>query len=93
MAWYTYIAVGGGIFALRRPRPYSRAFARMPLRHITLQMPPHCGLLHAHTMPHMESCGFNNEAGHLRGHAAWLGRALAPLGTAPTKNEIANLDN
>ena len=44
-------------------------------------------------MPHMESCGFNNEAGHLRGHAAWLGRALAPLGTAPTKNEIANLDN
>jgi len=22
---------GGGIFALRRPRPYSRAFARMPL--------------------------------------------------------------
>ena len=24
MAWYTYIAVGGGIFALRRPRPYSR---------------------------------------------------------------------
>ena len=24
VAWYTYIAVGGGIFALRRPRPYSR---------------------------------------------------------------------
>ena len=24
MAWYTYIAMGGGIFALRRPRPYSR---------------------------------------------------------------------
>ena len=34
MAWYTYIAVGGGIFALRRPRPYSRAFAGISLRGI-----------------------------------------------------------
>ena len=24
VAWYTYVAMGGGIFALRRPRPYSR---------------------------------------------------------------------
>ena len=28
--------LGGGIFALRRPRPYSRAFAGIPLR----RMPP-----------------------------------------------------
>ena len=34
MAWYTYIAIGGGIFALRRPRPYSRAFAGISLRGI-----------------------------------------------------------
>ena len=35
-AWYTHGdeegAVGGGIFALRRPRPYSRALARISLR-------------------------------------------------------------
>ena len=29
---YVIIAVGGGIFALRRPRPYSRAFAGISLR-------------------------------------------------------------
>ena len=35
LAWYAHgEAVGGGIFALRRPRPYSRAFAGIPLRRI-----------------------------------------------------------
>ena len=33
LAWYAYgEAVGGGIFALRRPRPYSRAFAGRAMR-------------------------------------------------------------
>ena len=48
---------GGGIFAVRRPRPYSRAFAGMALR----SKCGHCRL-HAHTMPHVETLILYNDA-------------------------------
>jgi|GEM_PF-5231655 len=45
--------MGGGIFALRRPRPYSRHLRGW-------HCDPNAGhcRLHARTMPHVETCGF-----------------------------------
>ena len=42
--------------------------------------------------PHTETHGFYRGAGR-EGMPRWLGRALAALGTAPTKSAIANLEN
>ena len=44
-------------------------------------------------LPPRRPYGFHNDAARLRGRPAWLGRALAALGTSPTKGAMANLDN
>ena len=51
-AWCTrMVGTGGGIFALRRPRPYSRAFAGMALRSKCGHCRRHAHFLHP-TCPH-----------------------------------------
>ncbi len=42
--------------------------------------------------PHTEPNGFYRGTGR-EGTPRWLGRALAALGTSPTKSAIANLEN
>ena len=75
--------VGGGIFALRRPRTLQSAFAGRPLRVALRSTCRHCRRLHAHTMPRMESHGFYNRHGTVReGARGWAGNSR-PAPTAP----------
>ena len=68
--WWTVNQAGGGIFALRRPRPYSRAFAGMPLRGALRSECRYYHRLPPHAMPPREPHVFHNDA-------AREGRALA----------------
>ena len=72
--WYTHGgALGGGIFALRRPRPYSR----------------HCEEIVAGMQRRLQFVPMGASTGTANGRITtrhWLGRALALLGPSPTKS-------
>ena len=86
VAWYASMVEGAGDGRgnlreePRRPRPYSRQLRGY-----------HCGSHREpkgiHCRPPMEIHGLYPDAPH------WLGRALALLGTSPTKIAMANLEN
>ena len=82
------VAAGGEIFAkTAKTPPLQSGVARMPLRS------KYCPITAAMRVPYTPHAvhlgspyGFYNDA-------AWEGRALATLGTSPTKSVIANLEN
>ena len=80
LAWYVHGdggGMGGGIFALRRPRPYSR----------------HCEEIVAGMQRRLQFVPMGASMGTANGGITtrhWFGRALALLGTSPTKLLIDN---
>ena len=81
-------ATGGGIFAkTAKTPPLQSGVARMPLR-------SKCRPIAAFTMPRPSTpYTSSHEPRGFYHDAAWEGRALAVLGTSPTKKAIANLAN
>ena len=84
---YASVGVNGGRCRMRRI-----ALPAIPpvggLRNTEIPPP----IPHYTRKPHTETHGFYRGAGR-EGMPRWLGRALAALGTAPTKSAIANLEN
>ena len=81
--------MGGEIFALRRPRPYSRTLRGY---HCDPNA-AHCRH-HEHTMPHIETCSFYNDAAR-EGRALGGGQATfgLPLQHLPYRERDGQSDN